>query len=69
MGKNDMAVAAGPRQLGAICRPGEVKDTERVGFFHGVGPLDDGDKRRKKEQQLTNPSYWVALYARACDNS
>lgn len=61
MGKNDMAVAAGPRQLGAICRPGEVKDTQRVGLFHRVGPLDDRDKGGKKEQQLTNPSYWVAV--------
>lgn len=48
MGKNDMAIAAGPSQLCAICRPGEVKDTECVGLFHGVGPLGDRDKVGKR---------------------
>lgn len=47
MGKDDMAVAAGPGQLRAICGPGEVKDAECVGLFHGVGPLDDRGKEGK----------------------
>lgn len=49
VGKDDMAVAARPGQLRAICGPGEVKDAERVGLFHGVGPLEDRDKEGKRE--------------------
>lgn len=53
VGKDDMAVAAGPGQLRAICRPGEVEDAECVGLFHSVGPLEDRGQGRKKEEQFT----------------
>lgn len=39
MGEDDMAVAAGPRQLGAICGPSQTEHTASVGFLQCVRPL------------------------------
>lgn len=42
MGKDDMSVAAGPGQLGAIRRPGQAEHTSCVGLLQRIGPLEKG---------------------------
>lgn len=58
MGEDDMPVAAGPRQLGAICRPGQAEHAARVGFLQRVRPLGLGDER---EQQLMDADIYRQL--------
>lgn len=47
MGKDDMPDAAGPSQLGAICRPGQAENTACVGLLQRIGPLEGGGKGRE----------------------
>lgn len=46
MGKDDMPVAAGPSQLGAVCRPGQAEHTACVGLLQRIGPLEGGARER-----------------------
>lgn len=48
MGKDDMSVAAGPGQLGAVCRPGQAEHTACVGLLQCIGPLEGGEEGRKR---------------------
>lgn len=52
MGKDDMPIAAGSSQLGAICRPGQAEYTACVGLLQRIGPLEGGDKGKEREQLL-----------------
>lgn len=45
MGKDDMPVAAGPGQLGAVCRPGQAEHTACVGLLQCIGPLEGGGEK------------------------
>lgn len=45
MGKDDMPVATGPSQLGAICGPGQTEHAACVGFLQCIGPLERGRKK------------------------
>lgn len=45
VGKDDMPVATGPGQLGAVCRPGQAEHTACVGLLQCIGPLEGGGKR------------------------
>lgn len=55
MGKDDMPVATGPSQLGAICRPGQGEHTACVGLLQCVGPLDQArrEQRRRAGRERT----------------
>lgn len=49
MGKDDMPIATGPSQLGAVCRPGQAEHTAGVGLLQRIGPLEGGGMGREKE--------------------
>lgn len=59
MGKDDMPDAAGPSQLGAICRPGQAENTACVGLLQRIGPLEGGGKG--KERIVNGYSYLSAI--------
>lgn len=54
VGKDDMSVSAGPGQLGAIRRPGQVEHAACVGFLQRVGPLEGEEQSREKQAHRFN---------------
>lgn len=53
MGKDDMPIATGPSQLGAVCRPGQGEHTACVGLLQCIGPLDQA-RREQIENNMVN---------------
>ncbi|TNN80346.1 hypothetical protein EYF80_009370 [Liparis tanakae] len=54
VGEDDMPVATGPGQLGAVCRPGQAEHTACVGLLQRIGPLGGGGEMGEREQHGRN---------------